>query len=1032
MGLLWLLLLLATDSIAGVLAAFPAGNGYWHLGTLTAGNLDDAPDLEVVVPYRDLTGNWFLAAYKWNGALLPGFPYAAGGEEMNVSPTLHDLDGDGRDEILFSRANRIIALRGDGSVKWSSLISRTNYLPNSGFQVVTNGFYWSGNNAWLGQLPAGAVFSAQVSPPIVADLTGQGAKEIVTAWKIDPDGAAGLQDFNPFINDVWGSGEWGTMGETWSGGVIFFNAQTGQKNFIYHLHQLVESGLAVGRASSHRLSAYVLNDSDSVVCFDKTKPFGLWGAGMLHKQFGKNQRLMSGSYQAPVDIYAADIDGDGLDECLVAGTQPGTLWEPNETILDDDGAILWRRWLPHLQLTNNCGWLNGASLIPVNPDHDNHVDVLGWNHGYEVTFRYWNGIELVGRPGWPRNFSPQLPTPPVVGDVDGDGQEEILIGTYHPSQSVAGNLFVYALDGTLKQSVAVPGGLKHIPMLADVNNDGGLDVVYRSMTGVVTVQNFGATTPTQPSWATHRGNKNHDGNLGVPLFPPGTPLVTSKVPGYLRTSFDWTAPQIPDGYKVFRADSAAGPFVEIAALPASQTHYADHAGLKPGWLYFYEVAACYGTNVVRSSPFAILSGPNGNLLANSGLEEDGHSHWDKWFSDEIAMTNIFASPNPFQGRRAMQVRFQNSGGGNSISQFNQYGIPDATLPVNAGAFYSFGGWLKSEGLTQPSEHWFEWLSSRTAANTNARPARMYPDYFTPHFKLGSGSTNWLYANRVFQIPAGFPNAEFTHGYTVSAKTGGSIFLDALFFRELPAPGSNVWRTLVPFGATWKYFANTAPANWYAPSFNDSAWPQGTAKFGAGGGPRNVVTPLPQFRPAYHFRTPFTLADTNLQEFLLSATCTDDTGGVTYPLRLFLNGTEVLSSGMEVVTGQGNDVRYFDLLPFVSLLQRGSNTVAVQVSNAWSSWDDVAFDVCLKAVPATSVTPRVYVVACDAAGTQLAAETPWGSVFQLQSSDTLANDWQPVQTFTNSTGGVQYLQDSGQNGRARPGAVPQRFYRIVPQ
>src|SRR5436190_2061090 len=526
----WLCLVLGDPASAAQISFFPAGDGGWHLGTIAVGNLDADAQLEIVVPYRDLSGQWYLDAFKFNGTRLPGFPYFSGGEEMNVSPTLYDLDGDGRDEIIFTRGNNVVALRGDGTVLWQTRIDSSNYIPNGGYQTITNGFYWSPTGAFIPTLPPTAVFSSQVSTPIVADLNGNGIKEIVTGWKIDPDPTGSAQDYNPFLNDIFGFGEWGTVGETWSGGVVFFDALSGRKNFVYHLHQLVESGLAVGQADNDRpLETYVLNDSDSVVCFDKTQPHGLWGKGMLHGQFGKNQRLMTGSYQTPIDVQVTDIDGDGLDEALVAGTQLSQNWQPNETILDDEGAILWRKWKPHLSFTNNYGWLNSACLIPVNPDHDNHVDVLGFSHSFEISFRSWNGVELIDRPGWPKNFYPYLPTPPVVGDVDGDGQEEIIIGTYNPTiNPSAGSLYVYALDGTLKTSIAVPGGIKHIPTLADVNNDGSLDVVYRSLMGTVYVQNFGARPGAAVSWATHRGNKSRDNNRGVALYPPGTPLVRQK------------------------------------------------------------------------------------------------------------------------------------------------------------------------------------------------------------------------------------------------------------------------------------------------------------------------------------------------------------------------------------------------------------------------------------------------------------------------------------------------------------------------
>src|SRR4051812_9722345 len=89
---------------ATLVSTFQAGDAGWNLGTLAVGNLDNSPDLEIVIPYRDSTGTWHLDAFKCNGQRLRGFPYTTGADVMNVSPTLYDLDHDGRDEIIFTRS----------------------------------------------------------------------------------------------------------------------------------------------------------------------------------------------------------------------------------------------------------------------------------------------------------------------------------------------------------------------------------------------------------------------------------------------------------------------------------------------------------------------------------------------------------------------------------------------------------------------------------------------------------------------------------------------------------------------------------------------------------------------------------------------------------------------------------------------------------------------------------------------------------------------------------------------------------------
>jgi hypothetical protein len=206
---------------------------------------------------------------------------------------------------------------------------------------------------------------------------------------------------------------------------------------------------------------------------------------------------------------------------------------------------------------------------------------------------------------------------------------------------------------------------------------------------------------------------------------------------------------------------------------------------------------------------------------------------------------------------------------------------------------------------------------------------------------------------------------------------------------------------------------------------------GTAKFGAGSGPTNIVTRLPQLKPAYYFRKQFVVASADVEELLLSATCTDDSGSALYPIRLFLNGNEV-KSPIETVTAQGNEMKYFDLTPFAQMIQAGTNTIAVLVSNYWSSWDDVAFDVSLKAVTYHPVMPRLTVMSAQAGAVRLSVDTPAGSIWQIQSCDGMTSgNWRWMQTLTNSMGGSQMVQDTGQNGRGPPASASCRLYRLMP-
>ena len=246
------------------------------------------------------------------------------------------------------------------------------------------------------------------------------------------------------------------------------------------------------------------------------------------------------------------------------------------------------------------------------------------------------------------------------------------------------------------------------------------------------------------------------------------------------------------------------------------------------------------------------------------------------------------------------------------------------------------------------------------------------------------------------MPAGFPNVELRHRFQSALPANGSLYLDNIFFRALPALNDSHWNVLLPFHSTWRYFSSTPVASWYATNYSDAAWPIGAAKFGAGSGPTNITTSLPTAKSSYYFRTTLTLRDTDFEELLLAANCTDDFAGTTYPLRLWLNGQEVVTSGINAVSSDGNDTKYFDLTPFQNLLSVGTNTVAVQLNNAWApTWDNISFDVSLIAVP--SLFNAIELVGAQRTGTNviLQISAPIGTALRVESRDSLTAQWQLV-------------------------------------
>jgi hypothetical protein len=488
------------------LAGFPkviTNTSYVEFGSPTLADIDGDGFTDIVVGSK----GGIAFAVRHNGELLwqrnigndviaaaraanPAAPTGAA-PPVRGAPAVADLDGDGKVEVVFSLGD--ILGKGHGGV----IVLNNAGQPLPGWPQLP--IDRSSDTDFGG--PDGYVDTV-ISSPAVGDVTGDGVPEIVY----------GANDQFIYVKALDGSNLPGwprfVYDTVWSSPAIADVDDDGVNEIIIGVdaHEFTDNTLDPPLVTKNGGDLYALNGDGSI----------LWRA---HQDE---------IFQSSPAI--ADIDNDGKLE-VVAGT--GTYYNNRglgtgqylSAWNAEDGSLLWRTPMPTV-ITGSpaIGDLNG----------DNQLDVaVGAKDGYMRSINGATGAiqwESKGADLFNSTVTRNWLGTPVLGDYDGDGRDDVFIG-------MNWDVIVFkGTDGTLltghnvqpphndnKPSYYARWTLNNVPALADLNNDGKLDLV--AVTGDTDAGRDNAVrisvwplkfSTLKASWPMFRGTPDHKGVYQVP------------------------------------------------------------------------------------------------------------------------------------------------------------------------------------------------------------------------------------------------------------------------------------------------------------------------------------------------------------------------------------------------------------------------------------------------------------------------------------------------------------------------------------